>query len=80
MALEHQSLYTLRDLVTAGFRPHLPVIEDVCLTLMVSPVTVVSPWAEHLQAHLCWWKRGSHKGSCQAGGAGEGRERKEERG
>lgn len=57
MALEYQPLDTIHDLVTAGFRPHLPVIKDVCLTLMVSPVTAVSPWVEHLQAHLCWWKR-----------------------
>lgn len=73
MAREHQPLYTLGDLVAAGFRPHLLVIEDVCLTLMVSPVTAASPWVEHLQAHLCRWKGGSHRGSCQEVGS-RGRE------
>lgn len=76
MALEHQPLHTISDLITAGLRPHLLVIEDVCLTPMVSPVTAASPWVEHLQAHLCWWKRrqSQRKLSVRGSGGREGEE------
>lgn len=43
MALEDQPLYTICDLVTASFRPHLPVFKDICLTLMLSLVTRYLP-------------------------------------
>lgn len=78
MALEGCPPCTIHDPVTAGLRPHLPIIEDVRLTPMLSLAPAESPWIEHLQTHLCWRKRGSHKGSCPSGGVGAGREEEEE--